>query len=376
MKKLLFSICLMAMAFSLNAQENQNLKGEIGLQVAGSAAIKPVQTYGISVQPYYKLTPKLSLGLGTGLIYTNHLGIDQLNHFSVPLYADLKYAFIKRKVTPYIEMQRGINFGFPGYKDGAYSNFGINYGSILLGVSVARSDISIGLMSYDYSQHGEHERYGADGGWVVHYAYNFKLSDKHVKEQAEKEYDTEGALNGRFNLLASGQFGILTPLVLAEFSIPDNMNAGLMAEYRIDKMFSVGIGADVNAAACFEIFGKVRDESKQRFCSLPVYADFRATFGNDEVRPFVDFKGGYAFALNTLRIHESSGLIFVTETARGEAQTKGLYGTAAVGVSVGHSDYSLGLCSISYQGRLESEDFEEFDTHLFFRYSYRFGLID
>lgn len=376
MKKLLFSICLMAMAFSLNAQENQNLKGEIGLQVAGSAAIKPVQTYGISVQPYYKLTPKLSLGLGTGLIYTNHLGIDQLNHFSVPLYADLKYAFIKRKVTPYIEMRRGINFGFPGYKDGAYSNFGINYGSILLGVSVARSDISLGFIGYDYYQHGEHERYGVDDCIVLNYAYNFKLSDKHAKEQAEKEYDTEGALNGRFNLLASGQFGILTPLVLAEFSIPDNMNAGLMAEYRIDKMFSVGIGADVNAAACFEIFGKARDESKQRFCSLPVYADFRATFGKDEVRPFVDFKGGYAFALNTLRIHESSSLIFVTETARGEAQTKGLYGTAAVGVSVGHSDYSLGLCSISYQGRLESEDFEEFDTHLFFRYSYRFGLID
>lgn len=374
MKKLLFSICLMAMAFSLNAQENQNLKGEIGLQVAGSAAVKPVQTYGISVQPYYKLTPKLSLGLGTGLIYTDHLGIDQLNHYSVPLYADLKYAFIKRKVTPYIEMQRGINFGFPGYKEYTYSNFGINYGSILLGVSVARSDISIGLMSYDYSQHGEHERYG---GWVVHYAYNFKLSDKHVKEQAEKEYDTEGALNGRFNLLTSGQVGLLTPLfALLDFTIPYNMSAGLMAEYRIDKTFSVGIGADVNAAACIELLGMNRDEDKQRFCSLPVYADFRATFGKDEVRPFVDFKGGYAFALNTLRIHESSGLIFVTETARGEAQTKGLYGTAAVGVSVGHSDYSLGLCSISYQGTLGNKDFEEFDTHLFFRYSYRFGLAD
>lgn len=374
MKKLLFSICLMAMAFSLNAQENQNLKGEIGLQVAGSAAIKPVQTYGISVQPYYKLTPKLSLGLGTGLIYTNHLGNDRLTHFSVPLYADLKYAFIKRKVTPYIEMQRGINFGFPGYKEYTYSNFGINYGSILLGVSVARSDISIGLMSYDYSQHGEHERYGADGGWVVHYAYNFKLSDKHVKEQAEKEYDTEGALNGRFNLLASGQFGILTPLfVLAEFSIPFNMNAGLMAEYRINKMFSIGIGVDVNATACNEILGTKRDEDKQRFCSLPVYADFRATFGKDEIRPFVDFRGGYAFALNTLRVHDS----FLTAAPlRGEAQTKGLYSTAAVGVSVGHSDFSTGLCFISYQGRLESKDFKEFYTHLFFRYSYRFGLTD
>lgn len=374
MKKLLFSICLMAMAFSLNAQENQNLKGEIGLQVAGSAAAKPVQTYGISVQPYYKLTPKLSLGLGTGLIYTNHLGIDQLNHYSVPLYADLKYAFIKRKVTPYIEMQRGINFGFPGYKEYTYSNFGINYGSILLGVSVARSDISIGLMSYDYSQHGEHERYGADGGWVVHYAYNFKLSDKHVKEQAEKEYDTEGALNGRFNLLTSGQVGLLTPLfALLDFTIPYNMSAGLMAEYRIDKTFSVGIGVDVNATACNEILGTKRDEDKQRFCSLPVYADFRATFGKDEIRPFVDFRGGYAFALNTLRVHDS----FLTPAPlRGEAQTKGLYSTAAVGVSVGHSDYSLGLCSISYQGRLGSEDFEEFDTHLFFRYSYRFGLAD
>ena len=374
MKKLLFSICLLAMAFSLNAQENQNLKGEIGLQVAGSAAVKPVQTYGISVQPYYKLTPKLSLGLGTGLIYTNHLGNDRLTHFSVPLYADLKYAFIKRKVTPFIEMRRGINFGFPGYKEYTYSNFGINYGSILLGVSVARSDISIGLMSYDYSQHGEHERYGADGGWVIHYAYNFKLSDKHVKEQAEKEYDTEGALNGRFNLLASGQFGILTPLfVLAEFSIPLNMNAGLMAEYRINKMFSVGIGVDVNATACNEILGTKRDEDKQRFCSLPVYADFRATFGKDEVRPFVDFRGGYAFALNTLRVHDS----FLTAAPlRGEAQTKGLYSTAAVGVSVGHSDFSTGLCFISYQGRLESKDFKEFYAHLFFRYSYRFGLTD
>lgn len=372
MKKFLLSFCLMAFVFSLNAQNNQNRKGEFGLQVAGSAAVNPVQTYSISVQPYYKLTSKLGLGLGVGVLYTNHLGDDHFNHFSVPLYADLKYAFLNRKVSPYIEVKRGVNFGVTKYDAGSYANFGLNYSSFLLGVSVFRSDISFGFISYDCDQFGENAGSITDGCFAIQYAYNFKLNDKHATEEADKVYDTEDVMNGKFNLLVSAETGILDPYIsLAEFEFPLNLNVGVMAEYR-NRVLSVGIGADVEATSCLSIIRNIRDVSEERFCSIPLYGDIRATFGKSMVRPFVDIRGGYAFALNTLKIHDNH-LVIPTEI--GEAKTEGLYATGAVGLSVGHSDFSLGVSYITMTGILDTREFTDSYYNLFFRYSYRFNVL-
>ena len=376
---LLFSSFILALAFSLDAQNPKNLKGEFGLQVTGSVAVNPVQTYSVSAMPFYKLTPKFSVGIGTGLIYTNHLGDSRFDYFSVPLYADLKYTFTNSKVSPYIEIQRGMNLGLTMVKDNYYANFGSNYSSMLFGITDRRFDFSLGFMSYDFVEHPAVDgetffNISTQPCLVVHYAYNFKLSDKYAKVQPEKEYDTDGALNKKLNLLCSAQLGMLAPIIsLSEFSLPLNMSAGLMAEYRFNTMLSVGLGADIHATSCVTILDINLDDDKQRFCSLPVYGNFRVTFGKGKVKPFYDLRVGYAFALNTLKVRE---FMTFTEPVFGEAQTKGLYTSNALGFSLGHSDFSLGFSTVGWQGKVGHKDFNRPYPHFFIRYSYRIGILE
>ena len=182
MRKLLLSFCLMAFAFSLNAQELQNRKGEFGLKLGGSADIYRLQTYNISVIPYYQITPKLNAGLGMNFMYSNHLGEDHGEHCSVPLYADVKYVFLKESVAPFAEAQFGLNVGLTMAKDSYYANYAGHFGTFQLGVSIRRSDISLGIMAYDYSKHGESAvvGIGVEYSLFLRYAYNFRLSDKYV----------------------------------------------------------------------------------------------------------------------------------------------------------------------------------------------------
>ena len=101
--------------------------------------------------------------------------------------------------------------------------------------------------------------------------------------------------------------------------------------------------------------------------------NFRVTFGKGKVRPFYDLRVGYAFALNTLKVHES---MLFDEPVGGEAQTKGLYTSSALGFSLGHSDFSLGFSTVGWQGNIGQKAFNKPYPHFFIRYSYRLGILE
>ena len=163
---------------SSNAQNDLNNKCFWGLQLGGSASVYLPHTYNFAVIPYYKITPRLGAGFGLGFMYSNHLGEHHGPHCSASMFADLKYVFLNKEISPFAETQFGLNFGLTGYKDLYYANYGSYYGSLQLGVSVRRSDISLDIMAYDYSKYGETVDEGVECSLFLRYAYNFKLTDR------------------------------------------------------------------------------------------------------------------------------------------------------------------------------------------------------
>lgn len=185
MRKLLLSFCLMAFAFSLNAQGFQNRKGEFGLKLGGSASVYQLHTYSVSAIPYYKITPKLDAGLGFGLLYS-FVFRDCPASCSLPFFADVKYDFLNKRVRPFIEAQVGINLNLTSTESVDYTKFGLRYLTFQLGVSVRHSDFSFGIMSCDFTQrntiniggglYGD-TYHGSGNSLFLRYAYNFRLTD-------------------------------------------------------------------------------------------------------------------------------------------------------------------------------------------------------
>lgn len=178
MKKLFLFLSLFFAVISSNAQNDLNSKGIWGLRLGSSASVYLPHTYNFAVIPYYKITPRLDTGIGLGFMCSNHLGEHQGAHCSVPMFADLKYVFLNKEISPFAETQFGLNFGLTGYKDLYYANYGSYYGSLQLGVSVRRSDISLGIMAYDYSKYGDTVDEDVECSLFLRYAYNFKLTDR------------------------------------------------------------------------------------------------------------------------------------------------------------------------------------------------------
>ena len=179
MKKLFLLLFLFLASFPSNAQNELIEKGCYGLKIGGSASIYQLRTYSITATPHYKVTSKLDAGLGLGFLYSYHLG--ERSGCSMPFYADVKYAFHNKRVTPFIEAQFGLNINLTSTESVSYTKFGLRYITIQTGVSVRHSDFSVGIMSYNYTQHnmmnyGWDTYYASGHSLFLRYAYNFKLT--------------------------------------------------------------------------------------------------------------------------------------------------------------------------------------------------------
>ena len=117
-------------------------------------------------------------------------------------------------------------------------------------------------------------------------------------------------------------------------------------EYKFPKRFSVGIGADfrgVNFTSReWGSAGYFENISEGQLLSVPVYGDLKVHFWeNKPFSPFVEYRLGYAFALNSLTAtHYDSymyGLIYY------ETRHQGWYSYLGIGVTYNHSSLSLGI---------------------------------
>ena len=388
---LVMSLWLTMIASS--GQQPFHKAGEFDLQLGVSAAMgnqrAPVYVFAASPVGLYRITPKLSLGLGTELIATTGIGLVYYEklRYAVPVFLDLKYDFRNmpkdKPVCPFIELRGGFMLPFWMQKDIGYQNIDGYYTTVALGCSAYHSNFSLGLMMYDYSNyHTSYQSRAVEVSLFMRYAYNFRLSDKLVREPQERVKEPEQVEKGAMRLHVYGNVGLFDPIVCMGYhKAPFHLAAGAMLEYRFNRWLSAGIGTDVHFSYGFNNGGLIFSylDFENMSASLPIYGDVRFTLGKRYVRPFFDLRGGYSIPLNTVEtskryVHDPNFLL------KGTVRAGGLYFGSAFGLSFGPSELSFGFTDMGLRGQqtnVETGEISGIKTHMVnfhLRYAYKFKI--
>ena len=361
--------------------------------------------------PYPPISPHFALGLTFDYHFTENfsmgLGAEWFGAtkyycslHAMPVYADMKLNFWgKKNFSPFLETRLGYSIPlnkesqyFPTNGDGFYVDYILSgpYLSFGLGCSMKHSNLGAGIVyshvispgklkeSFNIIHNVNFPNFLKRGiNYYIRYDYTFSpFSDegkrrlRQIKNGKLNEFNVDG-----FQLQLNTAGGLR----------PWCYSAGAVLEYKFPKRFSVGIGADfrgVNFTSReWGSVGYFENISEGQLLSVPVYGDLKVHFWeNKPFSPFVEYRLGYAFALNSLTAtHYDSfmyGLIYY------ETRHQGWYSYLGIGVTYNHSSLSLGILgqdghkketmaghtSDLYGGYMGGHPFE-------LRYSYKIGPL-
>lgn len=342
-------------------------KNKFTLRVGGEIARNSWRNF-----PYPPISPHFALGLAFDYHFTEYFSMglgaewfgvskyhgsyhDYLH--AIPVYADLKVnIWGKKNYSPFLEAKLGYSIPlnkvtefYPTNGSGFYSVYILSgpYLNLGLGCSMKHSNLSAGMV-YSHASHPgklkESFDYGIDNllNWgtdfYIRYDYTFSPFSDEGKSRLRQ------IKNGRLNEFIVDGFQL--QLNVAGGFRPWCYSAGAVLEYKFPKRFSVGIGADfrgVNFTSReWGSAGYFENISEGQLLSVPVYGDLKVHFWeNKPFSPFVEYRLGYAFALNSLTAtHYDSymyGLIYY------ETRHQGWYSYLGIGVTHKHSSLSLGI---------------------------------
>ena len=321
--------------------------------------------------PYPPISPHFALGLTFDYHFTENFsmglgaewfGASQYEYLllAVPVYADLKLNFWgERNYSPFLETRLGYTIPlskatvyYPTNGDGFYVDYILSgpYLSLGLGCSMKQSNLGVGMVySHVISPGKLKESFNINYlnlpdylkrriNVYIRYDYTFSPFSDEGKSRLRQ------IKNGRLNEFIVDGFQL--QLNVAGGFRPWCYSAGAVLEYKFPKRFSVGIGADfrgVNFTSReWGSAGYFENISEGQLLSVPVYGDLKVHFWeNKPFSPFVEYRLGYAFALNSLTAtHYDSymyGLIYY------ETRHQGWYSYLGIGVTHKHSSLSLGI---------------------------------
>lgn len=349
--------------------------GEIDAYDWGSLPFPPITShFALGFTLDYHFTENFSMGLGA-----EWFGVSTFRSFysswqnrlhAIPVYADLKLNFWgKKNYSPFLEAKLGysipLNKVTKYYPGGLYemaeNGIGIENGrgfyadyilsgpylSLGLGCSIKHSNLSAGMVYSHVIQPGKlKESFGFDIENLINWGTNFYIRYDYTFSPFSDEGKSRlrQIKNGRLNEFIVDGFQL--QLNVAGGFRPWCYSAGAVLEYKFPKRFSVGIGADfrgVNFTSReWGSVGYFENISEGQLLSVPVYGDLKVHFWeNKPFSPFVEYRLGYAFALNSLTAtHYDSymyGLIYY------ETRHQGWYSYLGIGVTYNHSSLSLGI---------------------------------
>ena len=323
----------------------------------------------------YHFTVNFSMGLGAEWFgvttYRSFYSSYQERLHAIPVYADLKLNFWgKKNYSPFLEAKLGysipLNKVTKYYPGGLYemaeNGIGIENGrgfyadyilsgpylALGLGCSMKHSNLSAGMVYSHASAPGRFKEsfntyylnllsWGTN--FYIRYDYNFALFSDEGRHRLRQIKN--GKLMNEFN----GD-GFQIQLNVAGGLKPWCYSAGAALEYRFPKRFSVGIGADfrgVNFTSReWGSIGYFENILEGQLLSVPVYGSLKAHFWeNKRFSPFVEYRLGYTFALNSLTAtHWESEF---QETIYYEKWLQGKYAYLGIGITHKHSSLSLGI---------------------------------
>ena len=310
----------------------------------------------------YHFTENFSMGLGAEWFgvttYRSFYSSYQERLHAIPVYADLKLNFWGKKYySPFLEARLGYSIPlnkvtqyYPMNNDGVYVDYILSgpYLALGLGCSMKHSNLSAGMVYSHASAPGRFKEsfntyylnllsWGTN--FYIRYDYNFALFSDEGRHRLRQIKN--GKLMNEFN----GD-GFQIQLNVAGGLKPWCYSAGAALEYKFPRQFSVGIGADfrgVNFTSReWGSIGYFENILEGQLLSVPVYGSLKAHFWeNKRFSPFVEYRLGYTFALNSLTAtHWESEF---QETIYYEKWLQGKYAYLGIGITHKHSSLSLGI---------------------------------
>ena len=321
--------------------------------------------------PYPPISPHFALGLTLDYHFTEYLGMglgaewfgaSKYGHLlhAIPVYADLKLNFWgKKNYSPFLETRLGYSIPlnkateyYPTNGDGFYVDYILSgpYLSLGLGCSMKHSNLSAGMVySHVISPGKLKESFNIlyvnlpnflKRGINIYVRYDYTFSPFSDEGKRRLRQIKNGKLN-EFNV-----DGFQLQLNVAGGFRPWCYSAGAVLEYKFPKRFSVGIGVDfrgVNFTSReWGSAGYFENILEGQLLSVPVYGDLKVHFWEDKpFSPFVEYRLGYAFALNSLTAtHYDS---YILDNIFYEINYQGWYSYLGIGVTHKHSSLSLGI---------------------------------
>lgn len=318
--------------------------------------------------PYPPITPHFALGLTFDYHFTENFsiglgaewfGASKYGHLlhAIPVYADLKLNFWGKKTySPFLETRLGYSIPlskateyYPTNGSGFYVDYILSgpYLSFGLGCSMRRSNLSAGVVYSHVIQPGKLKEsfdfyienlinWGTN--FYIRYDYTFSPFPDEGKQRLRQ------IKNGKLNEFNVDGFQL--QLNVAGGFRPWCYSVGAVLEYKFPKRFSIGIGADfrgVNFTSReWGSVGYFENISEGQLLSVPVYGNLKVHFWeNKQFSPFVEYRLGYAFALNSLTAtHYDS---YISDNIYYETRHEGWYSYLGIGVTHKHSSLSLGI---------------------------------
>lgn len=310
----------------------------------------------------YHFTENFSMGLGAEWFgvttYRSFYSSYQERLHAIPVYADLKLNFWGKKYySPFLEARLGYSIPlnkvtqyYPMNNAGIYVDYILSgpYLSLGLGCSIKHSNLSAGMVYSHASSPGRFKEsfntyylnllsWGTN--FYIRYDYNFTPFSSEGKRCLRQIKN--GKLMNEFN----GD-GFQIQLNVAGGLKPWCYSAGAALEYKFPRQFSVGIGADfrgVNFTSReWGSIGYFENILEGQLLSVPVYGSLKAHFWeNKRFSPFVEYRLGYAFALNSLTATHWEPEF--QETIYYEKRHQGWYSYLGIGVTHQNSSLSFGI---------------------------------
>lgn len=310
----------------------------------------------------YHFTENFSMGLGAEWFgvttYRSFYSSYQERLHAIPVYADLKLNFWGKKYySPFLEARLGYSIPlnkvtqyYPMNNAGVYVDYILSgpYLALGLGCSMKHSNLSAGMVYSHASAPGRFKEsfntyylnllsWGTN--FYIRYDYNFALFSDEGRHRLRQIKN--GKLMNEFN----GD-GFQIQLNVAGGLKPWCYSAGAALEYKFPRQFSVGIGADfrgVNFTSReWGSIGYFENILEGQLLSVPVYGSLKAHFWeNKRFSPFVEYRLGYTFALNSLTATHWEPEF--QETIYYEKWLQGKYAYLGIGVTHQNSSLSLGI---------------------------------
>ena len=162
MKKFFMTLALALGVLSVDAQSKDYVDYERGYRADIAVSTSISEQYTLSTSHGFSFGNGLYVGGGVGFTAETFLNFEDAPHYLVPLFADVKYTFLNKRVSPFVSARVGGVFNTEYKMNRMLINpmVGINVRHFTVGLGYELQHAFKGVIENSASMHNVHLRVG------------------------------------------------------------------------------------------------------------------------------------------------------------------------------------------------------------------------